>query len=252
MPRRSLGGGGCARVAKLADATDLRSVAARHVGSTPTPGTKRMLNKLEQLKALEAEIRADVSLPLAEANLVFGEGNPETQVLFVGEAPGFHEDQLGRPFVGRAGKLLDQLIAELGWRREMVYITNIVKRRPPENRDPLPTEISAYQPYLVRQIAIINPSLVAPLGRFAMNHFLPFAKISRDQGKIFRSEGRLIYPLYHPAAALRATAVLDELKHAFARLPEILAGRLTPTPPVNPSPSIVVTKEKLPAQSSLF
>src|SRR3989344_1324446 len=184
------------------------------------------MEKKEALAKLEKDIRNDSSLPLQESIVVFGEGNPDCSVMFIGEAPGFHEDKLGRPFVGRAGKLLDQLIIELGWKREDVYITNIVKRRPPENRDPFPEEIESYKPYLARQIEIINPKIIAPLGRFSMNYFLPFAKISRDQGKIFETGGRLIYPLFHPAAALRATTVLNELRESFKRLPDVILGKI--------------------------
>src|SRR3972149_809629 len=163
------------------------------------------MTKTEALVALEKEMEADDALPLRNISyLVFGEGNPDAEVLFIGEAPGFHEDRLRRPFVGTAGKLLDKLIGEIGWKRSDVYISNIVKRRPPENRDPMPEEIEAYKPYLAEQIEIINPKIIAPLGRFSMNYFLPFAKISRDQGKVFEiatptsqgSDGakRIIYP----------------------------------------------------------
>jgi len=179
---------------------------------------------------------ADASLPLSGANLVFGEGNPDGLVCFVGEAPGFHEDRLKRPFVGRAGQLLDTLITGLGWKRGDVYITNIVKRRPPENRDPLPEEINAYKSYLARQIEILNPKIIATLGRFSMNYFLPFAKISRDHGKVFEittppsaaAEGgvtRLVIPLFHPAAALRSSEVLNQLKNDFKKLPAITSGK---------------------------
>src|SRR3989344_2738569 len=143
------------------------------------------MTKVELLENLKKEIAADATLPLREANLVFGEGDADAKVLFIGEAPGFHEDRLGRPVVGRGGQLLDDCIKSIGWRREDVYITNIVKRRPPENRDPLPEEIEAYKHYLTRQIEIIDPALIVPLGRFAMNYFLPDAKITRDQGKVF-------------------------------------------------------------------
>src|SRR3989338_2275434 len=173
------------------------------------------MSKIDDLEKLHSKIVVDKSLPLMESNLVFGEGNPNCTVMFGGEAPGFHEDKLSRPFVGRAGQLLDKLIVEIGWKRSDVYISNIVKRRPPENRDPMPNEIEAYKPYLAEQIEIINPKVIAPLGRFSMNYFLPFAKISRDQGKVFEKDGRIIYPLYNPAAALRATAVLDDLRAAF-------------------------------------
>ncbi|MDO8470115.1 MAG: uracil-DNA glycosylase [bacterium] len=178
------------------------------------------MDKREALKALEEEMRQDKALPLHPANLVFGEGDPDAAVLFIGEAPGQREDELGRPFVGRAGQLLDKLIVSIGWQREEVYITNIVKRRPPLNRDPLPEEIEAYRPYLARQIEILHPVLIAPLGRFSMNYFLPEAKITRDQGKLFRAGDRLIFPLLHPAAALRGTGAMQSLVEAFGRLPK--------------------------------
>ncbi|MBI2052156.1 MAG: uracil-DNA glycosylase [Candidatus Sungbacteria bacterium] len=188
------------------------------------------MDKVEQLKELEQELLNDSSLPLREANLVFGEGDINCRVLFIGEAPGFHEDQQKRPFVGRSGQLLNKLIASVGWQREGVYITNIVKRRPPENRDPLPEEIAAYKPYLTRQIDIINPKVIATLGRFSMNFFLPEAKISRDQGKVFKwgkwdekgEKGKFVVPLFHPAAALRSTQNLKALEDSFKRLPAIL------------------------------
>lgn len=184
------------------------------------------MGKTELLRDLGKEAAADKSLPLCgQANLVFGEGSADCKVMFIGEAPGFHEDQQKRPFVGRAGQLLRTMIREIGWKEEEVYITNIVKRRPPENRDPLPEEIEAYKPYLAKQIEIIDPKVIAPLGRFSMNYFLPEAKISRDQGKVFRLNGRLVVPLYHPAAALRGTGVLNELRESFKRLPNIVEGK---------------------------
>jgi uracil-DNA glycosylase family 4 len=178
-------------------------------------------DKKELLQKLANEIAADNTLPLSSANLVFGEGNPDAEIMFIGEAPGYYEDLQGRPFVGRAGQLLDTLLHKIGWERESVYITNIVKRRPPENRDPLPEEIQSYYPYLERQIDIIDPKLIVTLGRFSMNVFLPDAKISRDHGKILRKGKRLIVPLYHTAAALRSTTVLEDLKNDFAKLPAI-------------------------------
>ena len=180
------------------------------------------MNKAAALTKLRDDILKDTSLPLREANLVFGEGNPGSEVMFIGEAPGFYEDREGRPFVGQAGKLLNKLIEETGWKRENVYITNIVKRRPPSNRDPLPEEIEAYESYLKTQIEIINPKIIATLGRFSMNYFFPAAKISKDQGQIFWWNDKLVYPLYHPAAALRSTAVLEDLKRSFQKLPELV------------------------------
>jgi len=182
-----------------------------------------MLNKEELLDSLKREIEENKGLPLfGEANLVFGEGDADARVMFIGEAPGRNEDLLRRPFVGRAGKLLDEALKEIGWPRESVYITNIVKRRPPDNRDPFPDEIEAYKPYLTRQIEIINPSLIATLGRFSMNYFVPSAKISRDHGQPLRVNSRVIMPLYHPAAALRSTAMMNEFKKDFKKLPAVL------------------------------
>ena len=177
--------------------------------------------KEKALKDLEAEMAADKSLPLP-SNLVFGEGNPDCEVLFIGEAPGFNEDVEKRPFVGRGGQLLRKNIRDIGWKEADVYITNIVKRRPPDNRDPLPEEIEAYKPYLARQIEIISPKIIATLGRFSMNYFLPAAKITRDQGKVFRFHGRLIFPMFHPAAALRGAAVMGQFEAGFKKLPLIL------------------------------
>lgn len=178
--------------------------------------------KLEALQNLKKEIEENKSLPLQEANLVFGEGSPNAEIMFIGEAPGYYEDLEKRPFVGRSGQLLAILINSIGLKREEVYITNIVKRRPPENRDPLPEEISLYSPYLIRQVEIISPKIIATLGRFSMNFFLPFAKISRDQGKSFLWNEKIIMPLYHPAAALRSTAVKKELEESFFKLKAVL------------------------------
>ncbi|OGY99824.1 MAG: hypothetical protein A2945_02410 [Candidatus Liptonbacteria bacterium RIFCSPLOWO2_01_FULL_52_25] len=210
------------------------------------------MNKKEELAKLESEMAADTSLPLQPANLVFGEGNADCDVMFIGEAPGVNEDRLKRPFVGRGGQLLDDCIKSIGWKREDVYITNIVKRRPPENRDPLPEEIEAYKPYLTRQIEIINPRIIVPLGRFAMNYFLPEAKITRDQGRAFRvgglaspklaeaSEGgRLVVPILHPAAALRGNEMMGMFRESFKKLPKIVSGEFTAEATVVPSATTV-------------
>ena len=179
------------------------------------------MDKIIFLKKLEQEIANDKNLPL-KSNLVFGEGNPDCEVLFIGEAPGLVEDEQRRPFVGRSGQLLRKSGRELGWKEEDVYITNIVKRRPPENRDPLPEEIEKYKPYLTRQIEIINPKVIVSLGRFAMNYFLPFAKITRDQGKLFKTGCLFVAPMFHPAAALRAPVMMDEFQKNFKKLPAML------------------------------
>ena len=206
-----------------------------------------MFGKKEELEKLKKEMEEDRALPLyGMANFVFGEGNIDTEVMFIGEGPGFHEDRLQRPFVGRAGQLLDKLFAAINWPRESVYITNILKRRPPENRDPLPEEVKAYSPCLERQIEIINPKVIAALGRFAMNYFLPDAKISKDHGVPQYAGDHLILPLYHPAAALRSTPVLKDLEADFKKLPEILKNPPPKPPPAPPK------EEKTQNQESLF
>ncbi len=184
------------------------------------------MDKAAELKTIESELIANTALPLRESNLVFGEGNIDCDVMFIGEAPGMNEDRLKRPFVGRGGQLLDEMIKSIGWKREEAYITNIVKRRPPDNRDPLPEEITAYRPYLTRQIAVIAPRVIVTLGRFAMNYFLPEAKITRDHGRVFRVGGQIVFPVYHPAAALRATQMRDVLQEDFKKLPKVLSGDL--------------------------
>ncbi len=134
--------------------------------------------------------------------MVPGEGNPAAAVMFVGEAPGATEDALGRPFVGRAGRLLDELLAEAGLAREDVWITNVVKARPPKNRDPKPAEVAHCMPWLERELALIGPRLVVPLGRHALKHFAPAAKIGEVHGRVLQVAGRELFPLYHPAAAM--------------------------------------------------
>jgi DNA polymerase len=213
------------------------------------------MDKRTKLKELEAEIAANRALPLRDtANLVFGEGNIDCDVMFIGEAPGMNEDRQRRPFVGRGGQLLDQMNASIGWKRESVYITNIVKRRPPENRDPSPDEIEAYKPYLTRQIEIIAPRVIVTLGRFSMNYFLPDAKITRDHGRTFNIDGRIIFPVFHPAAALRNPEMMRLLREDFQKLPKVLKGENTSNivlpaamaaEPQKPGP-------KKPKQESLF
>lgn len=217
--------------------------------------------KRAKLEALRKKMVNDRNLPIKNANLVFGDGNIMAQVMFIGEAPGFHEDQQKKPFVGQSGKLLDKLFAKTGMARRDVYITNIVKKRPPENRDPTPEEIEAYKPYLAEQIALINPKVIATLGRFSMNYFLPLAKMTVDHGKPKELDGRVIFPLYHPAAALRAGAAMRALEIDFMALGKLLgitpppppviqqAAPATPPPPVAPPPP---PPEPEPEQAKLF
>lgn len=177
-----------------------------------------VMDKCKALKKLEEEIENNKGLPLLEANLVFGEGNADCKILFIGEAPGKKEDELRRPFVGRSGKLLEKTLCGIGISRDDVYITNIIKRRPPENRDPSKSEITAYTPYLIRQIDIIKPTVIATLGRFSMNYFLPDATISIDQGHVFKAGEYFVYPIYHPAAAMRNKKTMAEFKNSFKKL----------------------------------
>src|SRR5689334_17393695 len=155
------------------------SVAVVGTSNPSTPAERKAA-----LDAIAAEVRACQRCPLAAGRTlaVPGEGDPDTEVVLVGEGPGFNEDRQGRPFVGRAGDLLVRLLATLGWRREEVFITNVVKCRPPENRDPEPAEIAACLPYLERQLAILDPALVVTLGRHSMGRFMPGARISAVHG----------------------------------------------------------------------
>lgn len=184
------------------------------------------MDKKEELLKLKEEMKkADLPLKSGATNLVFGEGNPDTKIFFIGEGPGFHEDRLGRPFVGNAGALLNQLLASIATPREEVFITNVVCYRPPENRDPMPAEIEAFQPFVDRIIEIIDPKVVVTLGRFSMAKFLPNARISSVHGKVHRVQwkGRdlTIVPMYHPAAALRNSEIMYQLKKDFLTIPEI-------------------------------
>ncbi|MEK7611238.1 MAG: uracil-DNA glycosylase [Patescibacteria group bacterium] len=151
-----------------------------------------------------------------------GVGDSNAQICFVGEGPGYNEDQQGKPFVGRAGDLLEMLLRSIGTRREKVWISNVVKCRPPENRNPMVDEVRTCKAFLIEQLKAIGPKMIIPLGRYALEHFLPDGKISRDHGKPFYVSGKIIYPLYHPAAALRSEKVLLQLKAEFRRIPAIL------------------------------
>ena len=159
-----------------------------------------------------------------------GEGAPDAAVMFIGEGPGFHEDQQGRPFVGPAGQLLDELIASIGMRREEVFIGNVVKCRPPNNRDPAEDEVEACRSYLDQQLKLIEPKLVVLLGRHALNVFFAGAKISTAHGVTRRLEARIFLPLYHPAAALRQKRLRDVLHEEFSLIPQLLRDTLNDMP----------------------
>ncbi len=158
------------------------------------------------------------ALSQTRTQAVPGEGSISADFMFVGEGPGYHEDQQGKPFVGPAGQLLDKLLASIGLRREDVYIANMVKCRPPGNRDPLPGEIQACQPYLDRQMQIISPKVVVTLGRFSFSKFFPGEAISKARGKPRTWNGRTIFPMYHPAAALHNPSLLPAIEADFQKL----------------------------------
>lgn len=195
-----------------------------------------MPEKQAIIQQLAAEITAkDICPELAAGatQLVMGGGNPDADIVFIGEAPGKKEDEQGEPFVGAAGKFLGEMLAAAGMDRSDVYITNIVKYRPPNNRDPLPEEKAAFLPYLLRQLEIIDPKAIITLGRHSMEYFLPDAKISQVHGHAVRKEviyhdkskhEWLIIPLYHPAAALYNGGMRQTLIDDFVRVPAIICN----------------------------
>ncbi len=176
------------------------------------------------LAAIADEVRACRLCRLYEGttNAVPGAGSPDAQIMFIGEGPGFHEDRLGLPFVGRSGDYLNYLLNLIGLKREQVFIANVVKHRPPDNRDPLPDEILACKPYLDRQIAVINPLVIATLGRFSMARYFPNGKITQIHGQPKFEDGRAYYPLFHPAAVLRNPDLRRGMEEDFKRLLEVL------------------------------
>jgi uracil-DNA glycosylase family 4 len=183
------------------------------------------MDKQQLLDQIKADIEADGVTPELKATatqLVFGAGNPDADLMFIGEAPGKNEDLQGEPFVGAAGKLLNEMLAGIGLERKDIYITNIVKYRPPNNRDPEEAEKEAFMPYLKQQVSVIEPKLVIFLGRHAMNVFLPELKISQAHGKPVRKGGQVYLPLFHPAAALYNGAMRQTLIDDFNLIPVIL------------------------------
>ena len=196
------------------------------------------------LLAYRDEVMACTRCRLSQGRtqVVFGSGNPDADLMFVGEAPGFHEDKQGVPFVGQAGKLLDQLLVGIGLTREDVFVANVLKCRPPGNRDPMPDEIEACESHLFRQVELIEPKVVATLGNFSTKLLSgkPLG-ITRVHGQVQQVTlgGRsvLLYPLYHPAAALYTPSMLEVLREDFARIPELLGRVAEPVP--EPEPLLV-------------
>jgi uracil-DNA glycosylase len=214
---------------------------------------------VETLEAYAAETAGCTRCGLAQGRtqVVFGAGNPHADVMFVGEAPGFHEDKQGIPFVGQAGKLLDRLLAGVDLRREDVYIANVLKCRPPGNRDPQPEEIETCEPHLFRQIELIEPKVIATLGNFATKLLsgrpLGITRVhGQEQPLTIAGRSALLYPLYHPAAALYTPAMLKVLQADFARLPELIGRGVQPAAAPEPEPEAEPAVEAPAEQLGLF
>ena len=203
----------------------------------------------ERLQAIRAQVQQCSACPLSAGRTlaVPGEGPASSRVMFIGEGPGYHEDQQGKPFVGQAGKFLDELLACAGLSRAEVFITNVVKCRPPNNRDPEPEELKACDAYLNAQIEALNPPVIVTLGRFSMAKFVSGGKISQIHGRPHPMDGRVVVTMYHPAAALHQPDLKKTLMEDFARIKQLL--RQTETPPAAPPDP---KKETGPEQLSLF
>jgi DNA polymerase len=202
--------------------------------------------------AKEVSVCTNCELHHSRKKAVPGEGPAHAEIMFIGEGPGFHENEQGRPFVGAAGKFLDQLLAQAGVTRGDVWIGNVVKCRPPENRDPLPEELSACDLYLERQIEAINPSIIVTLGRFSMGKFMKGAKISQVHGEMRKVGDRYVIAMFHPAAALHQAALKPAILADFARLPELLKQARAGLGKSAPQAKKEEPKEEDPKQLSLF
>ncbi len=188
------------------------------------------MDREEALKAVHEKILSCTLCPLhmGRTHAVPGDGPVDATIMFIGEAPGFYEDQQGLPFVGAAGRLLNELLAKIGVDRKQVFITNVIKCRPPGNRDPHPSEVEACKPYLDQQIEIINPRVIVTLGRYSMAQAFPDEKISVVHGQPRELNGRIYFPMYHPAAALHQRSLQSVVEADFERLKDLLEGRLKP------------------------
>ena len=198
------------------------------------------MSELSQLYE-EIALCQKCEIATSRTKVVPGEGVENAEVMFIGEAPGWHEDQQGRPFVGPAGLFLDQLLASIGLRRPQVYIANVIKCRPSRNRDPLPAEIVACRPWLERQIKLISPRMIVTLGRYSMAMFFPGKSISKIHGTAQKRDGVTYYAMYHPAAALHQQSLRQAIEEDMLKIPSLLAE------------AKIVTEEKLqPQQLSMF
>ena len=216
------------------------------------------MNSLEEI-ALLVKSCTDCPLSAERTNAVPGEGPRDAKLMFIGEGPGQQEDQQGRPFVGASGKFLEELLASIGMTREQVFIANMIKCRPPQNRDPSPEEMSTCSKYLDRQIELLNPELIVTLGRFSLGRFFPGESITRARGKVREKDGRFIYPILHPAAALHRQenrsiiiqdfkaipAVLEKLAQARSGAPVPEAIEREPVKPEPPQIAAAATTEQL-------
>jgi uracil-DNA glycosylase family 4 len=211
----------------------------------------------EILREIAAEVAVCTRCGLCKGRTkaVPGEGPPNAKILFIGEGPGYHEDKQGRPFVGPAGQFLDELLQSIQLKRSDVFITNVVKCRPPENRDPLPEEITACNDYLDRQIAALKPLVIVTLGRYSMAKFFGSAKISAIHGKAQKKDGYICIAMYHPAAGLHQASLKETIRQDFKKIPVVLAeaerlaaeGRLG-----SPGAAAAPPPEEPPQQLSLF
>jgi uracil-DNA glycosylase family 4 len=179
------------------------------------------MSALEELYREVADCTACV-LHKSRTHAVPGEGPERVEIMFIGEGPGYHEDQQGRPFVGPSGRLLEKWLALIGLTREQVYIANVVKCRPPNNRDPLPSEVETCRPFLERQIALLDPRLIATLGRYSMERYFPGAKITQVHGRARRDGNRVYVPLYHPAYVLRNVRAAEAAEADMKKIPRLL------------------------------
>ena len=206
---------------------------------------------MDSLDDVARAVRGCTDCPLHRGrnNAVPGEGNPAAELMFIGEGPGFHEDRQGRPFVGPAGQLLEGLLASMGTNRDEVFIANMVKCRPPDNRDPQPSEIAACSKYLERQIELVNPKIIVTLGRFSLGRFFPGESITRARGRLREKDGRYIFPVMHPAAALRRPELRATMVDDFRAIAAALVDYQDPAPDAVGSDEIPATQS---AQIDLF
>ena len=210
--------------------------------------TEEILGKV----AAEVSTCTKCDLCKSRTKAVPGEGNQHARIMFIGEGPGFHEDTQGRPFVGPAGQFLVELLASINLKRTDVFITNVVKCRPPGNRDPLPTEINACNDYLERQIAAIDPQVIVTLGRFSMAKFFGGEKISSIHGRARKIDGRICIAMYHPAAGLHQQSLKDTIRSDFKRIPQIMADAERQSAEEPGKADAPKLKEEPPEQLALF